>query len=100
MRAKARRTTANPRSERLEARVSPDQKLLFQRAAALRGVGFSEFVIDSVHAAAVRTVEEHEVLVLGPREKQKFIDILMSPPDPNDRLRAAAERYQRLVKRD
>jgi uncharacterized protein (DUF1778 family) len=71
--------------------------LFFQRAAALKGVGFTEFVIDSVHAAAVRAVEEHDVLKLSLEDKQKFVDILMNPPTPNERLRLAAERYLRVV---
>ena len=96
-RARARTRPAKVRSERLEARVSPDQKLFFQRAAALKGISFTEFVIDSVHAAAVRAVEEHDVLKLSLEDKQKFVDVLMNPPAPNEALRLAAERYLRVV---
>jgi uncharacterized protein (DUF1778 family) len=45
------------RRERLEARVSRDQKALFQRAAVLRGRTLTDFVIASVHGAAVRVIE-------------------------------------------
>jgi uncharacterized protein (DUF1778 family) len=44
------------RDERLEARVSRDQKALFQRAE-LQGRTLTGFVIASVHGAAVRVIE-------------------------------------------
>jgi uncharacterized protein (DUF1778 family) len=90
--------TTRPRSiprnqtERLEARVAPEQKTFFQRAANLRGVTLKEFMIVSMREAAVRTIEEHE-LVLSANEQQTFVDMLMNPPKPNDSLRAAAADY-------
>ena len=45
-------TQAKPRNARLEARVSSDQKNLFQRAANLTGRTLSELVIDSTQEAA------------------------------------------------
>ena len=47
--------TANTTDERLEARISPEQKPLFKEAATLRGVTLTDFVVSSVHEAAVRT---------------------------------------------
>jgi uncharacterized protein (DUF1778 family) len=42
-------------TERLEARLTADQTDLFKRAASLRGVTLTDFVVSSVHEAAVRT---------------------------------------------
>ena len=56
------RTTA--RDERLEARVSRDQKALFQRAAELQGRTLTDFVIASVHDAAIRVIEETQTIRL------------------------------------
>jgi uncharacterized protein (DUF1778 family) len=55
---------ATVRSERVVARVSPDQKRLFQRAAALQGRTLTDFLIASAHDAAQRTIREREVIVL------------------------------------
>jgi uncharacterized protein (DUF1778 family) len=86
-------------SERLEARISPEQKLFFQRAAALQGVTLTDFLIDSLQAAALRAVEEHDVLKLTVHDKRTFVDALMNPPAPNAALKRAAERYRRMRNR-
>jgi uncharacterized protein (DUF1778 family) len=83
-------------TERLEARVAPEQKTFFQRAATLRGVSLKEFMVASMHEAAVKTIEEHE-LVLSVKEQQVLFDVLLSPPEPNAALLAAAEDYFRTV---
>jgi len=87
--ARSIRSTPRSQTERLEARVDREQKTFFQRAASLRGVSLKEFMVASMREAAVRTIEEHE-LVLSANEQQVFVDMLMNPPKPNDALRAAA----------
>lgn len=81
------------RVERLEARVSADQKRLFQRAAELQGRTLTDFVIASVHEAAVRAVEDAQTIRLNEAESQAFADALLNPPQPSPRLQAAARRY-------
>jgi uncharacterized protein (DUF1778 family) len=49
-------------------------------------------MIVSMREAAIRTIEEHE-MVLSTNEQQTFVDMLMHPPKPNDALRAAAADY-------
>jgi uncharacterized protein (DUF1778 family) len=86
------RSTSRTQTERLEARVDRDQKIFFQEAASLRGVSLKEFMVASMREAAVRTIEEHE-LVLSANEQHIFVEMLMNPPKPNDALRAAAGDY-------
>jgi uncharacterized protein (DUF1778 family) len=82
------------RGERLEARISKDQKELFQRAAELEGRTLTDFVISSVLDAAKRTIQEHETMTLSTRDRQVFVEALLNPPPPSDKLRAAAQRYK------
>lgn len=85
------------KSERLEARLRPEDKALMQRAADLSGRKLSEFVIASAREAAVETVRRHESLVLSdPRDQAAFADALLKPPAPSRRLQAAARRYRAL----
>ena len=90
--ARSIRSTPRSQTERLEARVDHEQKTFFQRAASLRGVSLKEFMVASMREAAVRTFEEHE-LVLSANEQQIFVNMLMNPPEPNGALRAAAGDY-------
>src|SRR5215471_9357887 len=50
--------------QRLEARVTLDQKRLIERAAELRGTTVTEFVVVSAQQAATQTIKEFETLVL------------------------------------
>lgn len=96
---KSVRRLTEPATERLEARVGPEQKRYFQRAASLRGVTLKEFMVVSMHEAAVKTVEQHELLTLTAKDQQTFVEALMNPPAPNRALRAATKRYRRMVGR-
>jgi uncharacterized protein (DUF1778 family) len=84
---------------RLEMRVPPEQKRFFLRAAALRGVTLTDFAIETLQEAAVRTLEKHNLLRLAIKDQQVFVDALMNPPAPNDALIRAAKRYSRMVRR-
>lgn len=80
--------------ERLEARITPDQKALFQRAADLSGRSLTDFVVSTVQAAAEATIRTHQVLELTARETGAFLAALRQPPAPSERLRAAAGHYR------
>jgi len=88
--ASAAGTTA---SERLEARVTPEQKELFKEAADLQGVTLTDFIVSSVHQAAVRALEARHVLELSRHDQKAFVKALLHPEGPNQRLRAAWSRH-------
>jgi uncharacterized protein (DUF1778 family) len=87
------RKTLRQRSERVEARVTPEQKKLLERAAALEGRSLTDFVLSSAQAAAAETISRHELLKLTPDDQEVFVAALLKPPAPNKALRAAAARY-------
>ena len=80
-------------TERLEARITPDQKDLFKRAASLRGVTLTDFVVSSVYEAAVRTLEATHVIEFTRRDQLAFVEALLNPQSPNDKLIRAARRH-------
>jgi uncharacterized protein (DUF1778 family) len=82
---------------RLEARVAPELKRLFQRAADLQGITLSDFCISSLRQAALRTVHEHDLLRLSERDSAAFASALLVPPAPNTNLKTAARRYRKLT---
>ncbi|MFQ5467741.1 MAG: DUF1778 domain-containing protein [Kiloniellaceae bacterium] len=84
---------------RLEARITLDQKELFQRAAALMGRTMTDFVVSSAQEIAARTVREHEAMTLGARDRERFVGALLEAPQPGTRLRRAARRYKDAMDR-
>jgi uncharacterized protein (DUF1778 family) len=91
------RTAPKARNERLEARISHNQKALFQRAAELQGRTLTDFVVSSVHEAAVRTIEEMQTIRLNAEDSRTFARALLKPRAPSEKLRAAARRYMDMI---
>ena len=91
------RSRAPAKKARLEARITADQKALFQRAAALLGRSLTDFVVGSAQEIAARTVREHEAMTLGARDRETFMAALLEAPAPGRRLSKAAKRYRDAV---
>lgn len=86
------------RGERLVARVSETDKLLFQRAAALEGRSVATFVITHAREVARRVVGEQESVKLDAVQSRRFVKALLGPaPGPTTRLKRAVAAYRRRV---
>jgi len=82
----------------LEARVTDEQKELFQRAADLQGRSLTDFVIASVHCAATSTIEAAEIIRLNAADSRKLAENLIRPArEPNQAMRAARRRFRAAV---
>jgi uncharacterized protein (DUF1778 family) len=79
--------------ERIEARLQPAQKERLEYAASLKGISVSDFMVQSAEAAAIVTIREHETWTLTPQDRDLFVNALLNPPEPNERIRAATQRY-------
>lgn len=90
---------ATAASERLEARVTAHQKALFREAADLQGVTLTDFVVSSVHQAAVRALEARHVLDMSRRDQHAFVQAVLRPAAANARLRAAWSKHARAEER-
>ena len=90
-------TGSATRSERLDARVSPEEKETIETAANLRGISYSDFIRMAVKEAALSTIREHEVLTLSQESRAVFIDALLNPPTPNRKALAAAKRFKKEI---
>lgn len=82
------------KAERIEARVQPEQKSRIEYAASLRGTSVSEFIIQNADAAAMKTIQEFATWELNIADRDLFVNALLNPPEPNERMRAAVQRYQ------
>jgi uncharacterized protein (DUF1778 family) len=85
------------KQERLEARVTLEQKRLIERAAELRGTTVTNFVVLSAQKAATEAIREVEVLSLRDQGREAFVRALLNPPSPNAKARAASRRYRRRM---
>jgi uncharacterized protein (DUF1778 family) len=83
--------------ERIEARVTAEEKEIVQRAAALNGSSLTDFVMRSALDAARETIRAHQVIELTVRDSRAFAQALIEAPEPNENLRALAQRYDEFV---
>jgi uncharacterized protein (DUF1778 family) len=83
------------RTERTEARLLPEQKKRIERAARLKGLSLSDFIVQHADEAARRTIEEHTTWTLGDRDRDVFVQALLNPPRPSSRMKEAARRYRK-----
>lgn len=86
------------KKERLEARLTREQKKHIEHAARIKGTSVSDFVVLSADDAAVRTIREQEILTLNEQAREIFANALLNPPAPSGRLVTAARRYRERAK--
>jgi len=89
-------TKTPPRKQRLEARVTAEQKALFEHAAALEGRSLTDFMITALQRAAQEAVEVHEMMVLSKADQEAFINHFLNPPEPGPALRKLRDNYYRV----
>lgn len=80
--------------ERLEARVTKDQKRIIERAAEIRGTTLTDFLLVSAQQAATQTIKDFEMLTLCDEARAVFVNALLNPPAPKAAAQAAARRYK------
>jgi uncharacterized protein (DUF1778 family) len=67
------------RTQRLQVRMTIEQKSLVEGAAALQGLPVANFVLTSVQEAAWRVIEEHPQIKLSVHDTAAFVDALLEP---------------------
>lgn len=82
---------------RLEARIPAQIYETMQRAAQLRGMTLTAYVLATAGEDARRVVEEAEIMRLSREDQVRFAEALINPPKPNERLRRAAKRHAELI---
>jgi uncharacterized protein (DUF1778 family) len=85
------------KEERLDVRLRKDAKQLIADAAALSHQTLSEFVVSVALERSHEVIERANVISLSQQQASQFLDALASPPNPNDKLLEAAERYQHAL---
>lgn len=75
------------KNERIDFRANSDQKILLERAAELKHVSLSSYILTSSLKQAQMDLAENEILVFSNQDRDLIMDALENPPKPNDSLR-------------
>lgn len=79
--------TLEPRSERVDLRMTPAAKRTLQQAAAVANKTVSEFLLDSSLTAAFDTLADRRVFQLDDDRWDAFMTALARPPQDNPGFR-------------
>ena len=72
--------------DRIDLRVTRDQKEVLSRAAVLSGLSMSSFMVAKALDEAKKIVSKSESIVLSNRDRDLFYSLLKNPPKPNKNL--------------
>ena len=90
---------AGLKSERIEARIRPDDKAFLEEAARHLGLSLADFVTSSARTRAEDVMRRRDEVLLSRRDQEAFVQALLNPAPPTDRLRAAVADYRSSVER-
>jgi uncharacterized protein (DUF1778 family) len=83
------------KDERIEIRISPYDKLIFQRAQKLSGdKSFSSFILRIVKERAEEIVAKNNRIIASERDREIFFNAVFGDSKPNQNLVEAAEKYK------
>lgn len=84
---------------RLEARITPQQKKIFVRAAAVSGLSLADFVKSALLEKAKKTLRDHDVIELCLADQEQLAEHLLNPPEAPSGFKKLAE-WRRRQERD
>jgi uncharacterized protein (DUF1778 family) len=88
---------ASTSTTQLNAPIGSDLYAMLKRAAEIRGITLTDFVVAAVQEAAQRTIAEAEVIRLSLADSERFAEALLSPPPPSPALERAFTRRRELL---
>lgn len=89
-----------PKDHRIAARLTKEHKSLFERAATLKGLSLTDFMVSSAYDAALKILNESQILItLSPADSRQFFESLLHPRDADElpELQNALNYYRQQI---
>ncbi|MDI9876046.1 type II toxin-antitoxin system TacA family antitoxin [Flectobacillus rivi] len=84
-------------NDRIDVRISKEQKELIKYASSLKGFkSLSEFIVYCVSSEANKIIMENETILKTIEDKKIFVDAILNPPTPGEGLKKAQEAALKL----
>ncbi len=73
---------------RIDLRLPSDAKDVIKRAAEIKGMSASDFVVSAAYDAAQATILGQQLMKLDRQQSMRLAESLMNPPEPNDAIKS------------
>ncbi len=88
---------ANSINDRIDVRISKEQKELIKYASELRGFkSLSEFIVFCVNTEANKIIFENDIILRTVEDKRIFMEAILNPAAPNTKLKKAQLNYNKF----
>jgi len=86
-------------NDRIDVRISKEQKELIKYASELSGFkSLSEFVVFHIQAQANKIIKDSSTVLNTIEDKKIFLEAILNPAEPNDALKKARLNYLKFKK--
>jgi uncharacterized protein (DUF1778 family) len=82
------------KTNRIDLRVSKEQKDLLETAASLKGISLSAYLLANCLEIAQEDIAKYQKLVLSDRDRDLFLSLIANPPQPQQDLVEAMQVFQ------
>ena len=86
--------SVSSKTNRIDLRVSKEQKELLETAASIKGISLSAYLLANCLEIAKADIAKHQKLVLSDRDRDLFLSLIANPPKPNQDLVEAMKEFQ------
>ena len=87
--------TRTEKIDRVDLRITKDQKEVLARAAGLSGLSLSSFMLTTALDEARKIVSKSDSVILADRDRDLFFSLLKNPPKPSKSLVKLMQNRQR-----
>ncbi|TAK30617.1 MAG: DUF1778 domain-containing protein [Chloroflexota bacterium] len=91
------RFSKSGRLRRADLRMSDERLRRYQQAAALEEISFSAFALRALDAATEEAFRHHRTITLSEEGMRAFVDDLLNPGEPGERLKRYAQMHRDMV---
>lgn len=85
-------------NDRVDVRISKEQKELIKHASALRGFkNLTEFIVYCINTEAHKIINENNTVLNTLEDKRIFLNAILNPPKPNDKLKKAQLNHSKFL---
>lgn len=85
---------------RFDARISKEQKELFEYAAQLGGFrNLTDYVINVLMEKSTMIIEKHNLILASRKDQEIFFNAITSDVEPNSALKSAVSKHNKLIQK-